>query len=97
MSLIACAECGSQISDKAASCPRCGAPVPRPLEQTVTTQATAKTFKLQQIIATIVVIVGVLILIIAEPGAGKIWGLVITGIGVVLHIMARVGAWWHSG
>ncbi|MDD5207245.1 MAG: zinc ribbon domain-containing protein [Desulfobacterales bacterium] len=26
MSLIQCAECGKEISDKAASCPHCGAP-----------------------------------------------------------------------
>lgn len=28
MSLIQCKDCGSQISDAAASCPKCGAPVP---------------------------------------------------------------------
>lgn len=27
MALIACAECGKEISDKAAACPGCGAPV----------------------------------------------------------------------
>ncbi|MCJ8032942.1 zinc-ribbon domain-containing protein [Staphylococcus aureus] len=27
MALINCAECGNQVSDKAATCPRCGAPV----------------------------------------------------------------------
>lgn len=27
MALKSCAECGKQISDKAASCPHCGAPV----------------------------------------------------------------------
>ncbi|HEL3748651.1 TPA: zinc ribbon domain-containing protein [Stenotrophomonas maltophilia] len=27
MALIECAECGNQVSDKAAACPRCGAPV----------------------------------------------------------------------
>lgn len=38
MALIACGECGKQISDKAASCPHCGAPSaaktePLPLEE----------------------------------------------------------------
>lgn len=28
MALFGCGECGSQISDKAAACPKCGAPVP---------------------------------------------------------------------
>lgn len=27
MALIKCAECGNEISDKAAACPNCGAPV----------------------------------------------------------------------
>lgn len=27
MALIACAECGHQVSDRAAACPQCGAPV----------------------------------------------------------------------
>lgn len=29
MALISCTECGNQVSDKARSCPRCGAPVVR--------------------------------------------------------------------
>ncbi len=30
MALIACKDCGKQISDQAGSCPHCGAPVARP-------------------------------------------------------------------
>lgn len=30
MALIACAECGKEVSDKAAACPQCGAPVSTP-------------------------------------------------------------------
>ena len=38
MALVACEECGKEISDKAAACPHCGAPTtaktePVPLEQ----------------------------------------------------------------
>lgn len=36
MALIACTECTLPISDKAASCPRCGAPVERPRKWTET-------------------------------------------------------------
>lgn len=32
MPLIDCEECGKQISDKAAACPACGAPVQKPYE-----------------------------------------------------------------
>lgn len=30
MALILCPECGKQVSDKAASCPNCGAPISGP-------------------------------------------------------------------
>lgn len=30
MALIACRECGSQVSSSASSCPRCGVPAPAP-------------------------------------------------------------------
>lgn len=30
MALVACSECNHQVSDKAPSCPGCGAPIPRP-------------------------------------------------------------------
>lgn len=30
MALIACTECGHQVSDRAAACPHCGAPVATP-------------------------------------------------------------------
>lgn len=34
MALIACSECRREISDKAASCPGCGAPVVKPVAET---------------------------------------------------------------
>jgi zinc-ribbon domain len=34
MALTKCKECGSEISDKAAACPKCGAPVPAPRKKT---------------------------------------------------------------
>lgn len=46
MALIACAECGKEISDKAAACPHCGAPVvgAAPV-MTVTTQQPSSWWK----------------------------------------------------
>ena len=32
MALVACTECGKEISDKAASCPHCGAPAAMPAQ-----------------------------------------------------------------
>lgn len=36
MALIKCAECGNEVSDSAASCPKCGAPVARAPEKVST-------------------------------------------------------------
>ncbi len=98
MSLIPCAECGRQVSDKAASCPQCGAPIAkRGPEPVVTTQLTAKKFKLQELIAVVAVISGTVIAIVAEPGGGRFFGAGLLLAGVVLFISARIRAWWHSG
>jgi hypothetical protein len=35
MALITCSECGSEVSDKAAVCMRCGAPVAKPTSQAI--------------------------------------------------------------
>ena len=94
MSLIACVECGGRISDKATSCPKCGAPISASLERPVTTQATAKKFKLYKLIAVVLVIIGAVSALIPETthaGAGILLA------GVALYIYARVRAWWHSG
>jgi hypothetical protein len=39
MAMINCAECSSQVSDKAASCPKCGCPVPPPSQQSGTSRS----------------------------------------------------------
>lgn len=35
MALIKCKECGDQVSDKAASCPKCGAPVAKKKQRSI--------------------------------------------------------------
>jgi hypothetical protein len=45
MALMSCSECGGKVSDKAASCPHCGAPVekaPPEIEPTVSAQSAAE-------------------------------------------------------
>ncbi len=98
MSLIACAECGRQVSDKAASCPQCGAPIlTGKTEATVTTQVTSRKFKLHQIIAVMALIVGFVTMIVAETNGGRGFGGALAAAGLVLFIVARARAWWHSG
>jgi predicted metal-binding protein len=98
VSLIACTECGYQVSDKAASCPQCGAPVSsRAAEPVVTTQLTAKKFKLQELLAVAAIIAGVVIVIVADGQAGRLIGGALALAGFVLYISARIRAWWNSG
>lgn len=97
MSLVACSECSHQVSDKAASCPHCGAPIARPLEQTVTTQATSKKFKLQEFAAVVIFIIGMVIAIVVETNGPRLFGAVLMAGSIGLYISARIRAWWHSG
>lgn len=99
MSLIACAECGRQVSDKAASCPHCGAPIATAAkaEATVTTQLTSRKFELQQLIAVAAIIGGMLIAIVAETAGARGFGGALAAAGLIVFIVARARAWWHSG
>jgi len=98
VSLITCAECGRQVSDKAASCPQCGAPIVTGApEPTVTTQLTARKFKLHQVIAVAAIILGFVIMIVADTTGARGFGGALVAAGLVLFIVARARAWWHSG
>ena len=55
MALTACRECGHQISDTAAACPSCGAPVSGGV---VTTQATGRRFKGLQLAGVLIMSAG---------------------------------------
>lgn len=95
MALIACTECGTQISDKAAACVKCGAPV-KPLTvkpPMVTTQQTSKRYKAAQAVGVLAMIVGA----IAVPaGSPAVAGIGLFG-GLVVYLAARAGAWWNNG
>lgn len=98
MSLIACTECGRQVSDKAASCPQCGAPIATgKTEATVTTQLTSRKFKFHQIVAVGAIIVGSVIAIAVETPRGRGFGGALVMAGLALFILARIRTWWHSG
>ena len=64
MALINCPDCNKEVSTSAVSCPNCGAPVAAAQETEAagtpltTTQSTSKKFKGQQVIATLMFIVG---------------------------------------
>lgn len=45
MALIQCGECGKEVSDKAASCPGCGAPVASPADNKTSRQKASDRYK----------------------------------------------------
>ena len=105
MALIDCAECGNQVSELAAACPKCGAPVSaqsvtRPVaaaEKTVTTQQTSKVYKAHQLWATLWCVVAVIGAVAADaPEAKSMWFLGLFA-GAAWFIGARAMAWWNHG
>lgn len=95
MALIACTECNSQVSDKAAACPKCGAPTAGK-KDVVTTQQTSKVFKIFQIIGVLLILYGVVSCVGTQAGdrSGAIGAVLI---GFIIFIGARIGAWWRNG
>ena len=111
MALIACYECNNQVSDTAASCPKCGAPVSRaakvqraigtPVE---TIQATSKKLKAHIVFSAIISWIGIIWLIIGisinrelsdAEDASLTIPILLTLIGFSWYIVTRIRIWWH--
>jgi len=103
MALINCSECGAEVSDKAASCPKCGAPITAAKEvekvgvQVQTIQETSKKLKLQALISGLVFIIGMVWLIGAPktPGSFNPAPVIVMLGGLVWFIVIRIKTWWH--
>ena len=103
MALIACAECGNHVSEKAASCPHCGNPIATASvavatgdPTVVTTQETAKKFKGQQLLGGGLCGLAVIFLVSGEGSMIAIGTLLFIA-GLALYFIARFQAWWHHG
>jgi len=104
MALILCSECKKEVSDKAFSCPHCGAPIsPGTLtsdENVTTIQLTKKKWKKHKLIAFIILIVGFIMVMKALEGDGAGYGSlggVLIFIAFIWAIVAKLGAWWSTG
>jgi RNA polymerase subunit RPABC4/transcription elongation factor Spt4 len=95
MALVNCRECGKQLSDQAATCPSCGAPQHPAFERAgvVTTQQTAKKYKVLQLVGVLVLLFGVIV----RAGTGEYWGTAVAMLGLLLFVAGRLGAWWRHG
>jgi hypothetical protein len=94
LALIDCPDCGKQVSDRAASCLQCGAPIaaPAPVQ---TVEQTGKRYKAQQAVGILALLTGVVMINVGGPGsATKVFGVIITLIGAIMYIFSRIGAWW---
>ena len=105
MALINCSECKKEVSDKAASCPHCGAPIFIARESKAagapltTIQETSKKLKAQKVIASLMFWFGFMWLVvdsnaIVRPGE-SIAAPAITSLGFVWYIVTRIRIWWH--
>lgn len=94
MALITCSECKSEISDKAATCVKCGAPLRRGRNKPTTIQATGKDAKVINIFSRLLIVVSaVLIFVDSVPNhmALAVGGIIIGVLGVTI---GRVMTWW---
>jgi len=104
MALIKCSECDNEVSDKAATCPKCGAPIAIAQEtkaagvQINTVQETSKKFKLQSLLSVSLIIIGIVMLSAtgsASNSEPSIMPVLITTIGLIWFIVNRFRIWWH--
>lgn len=109
MPLITCTDCGASVSDRAPTCPNCGAPIaaqPAPVASAIpvaTIELTSKRLKRQLLLSALCIVVGLVWLISASAALGSgsggaggpiIGSLLMVG-GVAWFIATRVRIWWH--
>lgn len=104
MALINCPECGRQVSDRANACPQCGNPIhttsaaPQPIQvetaNVVTTEATSKPWKGLQLLGVLITLLGMGSCI---SGNDPTSGATIAGVGGLVMIVGKLGAWWDHG
>jgi len=108
MALVECRECGERVSDLAAACPHCGAPVAADGRAAgtalTTTQATSKQLKVHTLISVLAIIVGLVWFLVAINGedATKTDGrsvvpAILLFFGLLGYVVTRVRVWWHHG
>ncbi|MFA5616302.1 MAG: zinc ribbon domain-containing protein [Syntrophorhabdaceae bacterium] len=124
MPLIKCAECGKEISDKAFSCPHCGAPLneeeqlnnpfrPKKVDLNIEKfEITDKKWKKYYALGIPLLAIGLPLFfynlmmgvmgsatgVASTSSAGWfLLGLLFSGIGGILCLIALIGNWWQRG
>jgi hypothetical protein len=98
MALIKCPECSTEVSDKAAACPKCAHPlatVAPPVVGQVTIEKTSKNLKLHYLAALFTMVVGCSMVFGAEVQSTKNWGAFAWLVGVVWMVVTKARRWWQ--
>jgi uncharacterized membrane protein YvbJ len=102
MPLIACPDCSTEVSDRAPTCPKCGAPIAGRAEAVATgvslttTQQTSKQLKLHMLLASLCFWVGLVWLIFSSTAdAPSFVAIILLLVGIVWYISTRSRIWWH--
>jgi hypothetical protein len=91
MAVVKCTECGSEVSDQAWTCWKCGAPVVPEDWPVVTAQQTGKGAKANLVIAAILILLGIGSWVAGNP----FWGVGLLGLGLVWWLVTGIHAWWR--
>ncbi len=106
MALMACPECAREVSDKAPSCPACGAPIASAAERRsvgvplTTVQETSKRLKSHILVSALLFWGGIIWLFSAgsagsgDANTGVLASLSMFG-GLVLYLVTKFRIWWH--
>ena len=91
MALIKCGECAKEVSDKAATCPGCGAPIGSVTSapQTAAPVAVKRTRGKWEAAGTVLVIAGVLSIMFAGRPLSTI-GSIALGVGLAVFVIGRL-------
>lgn len=109
MALIQCPDCNTDVSARAPTCPKCGAPIAAAEETKAagapltTTQSTTKKLKSHLIYAVAMMVIGGIITYanagnnITGYSTGSIIGVVLIVAGMGWWMATKIRVWWHHG
>ncbi|URX63252.1 zinc-ribbon domain-containing protein [Luteibacter anthropi] len=94
MALIACRDCGKDVSDAAPACPHCG----RPVAATVIEQ-TSKDIKRLKIMGGVVFVLGLVMFLVGGMLFPQFLeaGMFVMAGGLAIYVLASFQRWWRHG
>ena len=110
MALINCPECEKQVSNIAATCPNCGAPIAEATGSKAagvpltTIQKTSKKFKGHIILSSFCVWIGLIWLLVGINASKQpldqgnpqlIFPMILLFLGLIWYLITKIRIWWH--